>query len=78
MLDIYNIGDKTQILLLQLPDGFEKIFEGRIELEDKIIARERKNFHEDLQKEIFEELATAEWLERCGFPLGMNNKGEFY
>ncbi len=78
VLDIYTIGDKTQILLLQLPDGFEEIFEGTIELEDKIIKRERKNFAEDWQKDVFEELATEEWLARCGFPLGMSDEGEFF
>ena len=78
VVDIYTVGDKTQILLLQLPDGFEGAFENKTDVEDEFIERERKNFEEDLKREVIEELAGEMWLQRCEFPLGMDEKGEFF
>ena len=78
VLDIFRVEDKTQILLLQLPEGFEEVFEGTIDLVDQIIERERRNFEDDLKKDVIPELATDEWLERCSFPIGMNDDGEFF
>ena len=78
VVDIYTVGDKTQILLLQLPEGFEEVFENRTDVEEEFIERERENFEKDLKKEIIEELAGDLWLQRCEFPLGMNDEGEFF
>ena len=39
---------------------------------------QRSNFIDDLKKDVIEELADDEWLERCEFPVGMNNEGEFF
>ena len=78
ILDIYKIGDKTQILLLQLPDGFEEVFENKTEVEEEFILYERKNFETDLKKDVIEELSDELWLQRCEFPLGMSDDGEFF
>ena len=78
VVDIYTVGDKTQILLLQLPEGFEGVFVNRTEVEEEFIERERKNFEEDLKKDIIEDLAEDLWLKRCDFPLGMSDDGEFF
>lgn len=37
VVDIYTLGDKTQILLLQLPEGFEEVFENRTDVEEEFI-----------------------------------------
>lgn len=78
VVDIYTVGDKTQILLLQLPEGFEGVFVNRTEVEEEFIERERKNFEEDLKKDVIEDLAEDLWLKRCEFPLGMSDEGEFF
>lgn len=76
--DIFTVGDKTQILLLQLPEGFEEIFKNKTDVEDEFIERERENFRNDLEKQVIEDLATEAWLQRCEFPLGMSDDGEFF
>lgn len=78
VVDIYSVGDKTQILLLQLPDGFDGVFKNRTDVEEEFIERERKNFEDDLKKDPVEELSTDMWLQRCEFPIGMDEKGEFF
>ncbi len=78
VVDIFTVGDKTQILLLQLPEGFEEVFENRTEVEEEFIERERENFKDDLNKDIIEDLASDLWLRRCEFPLGMSDDGEFF
>ena len=78
VVDIYTVGDKTQILLLQLPDGFESAFVNRTCVEEEFIERERENFEKDLKRDVIEELAGEMWLERCKFPLGMDENGEFF
>ena len=78
VLDIFAHEGKTQILLLQLPDAFEGVFNNRTDIEGEFVERERKNFIEDLKKDIIEELAADEWLARCEFPIGMSEEGEFY
>ena len=78
VLDIFTHDGKTQILLLQLPEGFEEVFKNRTDVEEEFIEMQRSNFIDDLKKDVIEELAADEWLERCEFPVGMNNEGEFF
>ena len=78
VLDVYTIGDKTQILLLQLPDGFDGAFDNRTDIEEEFIEMERENFKKELQLDVISDLADEIWLERCSFPLGMSDEGEFY
>ena len=78
VLDIFSHEGKTQILLLQLPEGFEEVFENRTDIEEEFIEMQRRNFIDDLKKDIIEELAADEWLARCEFPVGMNGEGEFF
>lgn len=78
VVDIYTVEGKTQILLLQLPEGFEGVFENKTEVEEEFIERERRNFEDDLKKEVIDELAGEMWLERCSFPIGMSDDGELF
>ena len=77
VLDIFTVDGKTQILLLQLPEAFESVFENRTDVEEEFISRERENFKNDLKKDVIDDL-TGEWLERCEFPIGMSDEGEFF
>lgn len=78
VLDIFEVGDKTQILLLHLPDAFESVFENKTDVEEEFIERERENFLEDLKKDVVSDLDDGIWIERCRFPIGMSDEGEFY
>ena len=78
VLDVYTIGDKTQIMLLQLPDGFEEVFKTPRKIIDETVGKYRKSFEECLKSEPIEELTTPEWLERVEFPIGMDDEGNFF
>ena len=78
VLDVFTVDGKTQILLLHLPDGFEEVFSNETDIEREFVERERENFINDLKQDIIKELADEIWLERCSFPLGMDEKGNFY
>jgi hypothetical protein len=79
VLDIYRLGDKTQILLLEIPvtaaDFFSQV---RINLEEIVIAKAREDFDATVNAGLLPELQTQEWRERTEFPIGMNNEGVFY
>lgn len=78
VVDIFEVDGKTQILLLHLPNAFEGVFENKTDVEEEFIENERENFKKDLKKDVIKELAAEEWLERCKFPIGMNDEGEFF
>ena len=78
VLDVYTIGDKTQIMLLQLPDGFEEVFKTPRKIIDETVEKHRKSFEECLKSEPIEELTTPGWLERVKFPIGMDDEGNFF
>ena len=78
VLDVFTVDGKTQILLLHLPDGFEEVFTNETDIEREFVERERENFIRDLKQDIISDLADEIWLERCSFPLGMNDEGEFF
>lgn len=80
ILDIYEYERKTQILLLHLiNDDNWNMFENKMcDAEIDLVNTFRKDFENKCIGEIVPELATAKWLERCNFPLGMNDKGELF
>ena len=78
VLDVFTVEGKTQILLLHLPDGFEEVFTNETDIEREFVERERENFISDLKQDIIKELADEIWLERCSFPIGMDDEGNFY
>ena len=78
VLDVFTHEGKTQIVLLQLPDGFESVFENTTDLERKMVKKQRKLFIKSFDNDPIPEVNTPEWLERCSFPLGMSDEGEFF
>ena len=78
VLDIYRNHGKTQILLLQLPEGFEEVFTLSNNLINQRIEYSRKLFDSCLSKAIIEEVNSHDWLERVSFPLGMDENGNFF
>ena len=80
VLDVYEYLDKTQILLLHLPDDNRwKMFENlKLSLEDQIIEDSRQRFEKKSVQNPVPELVTEEWLDRCSAPLGMSDAGELF
>ena len=79
MLDIYKIGDKTQIFLIEIPVSAVDFFAHETSnIEKDITKKARENFDEKINSELIAELQTSEWEERTEFPFGMNSKGDFF
>ena len=79
VLDIYIIGDKTQVFLLEIPATAVDLFESATSsVEEDIIQKARESFDTKSNSEPIAELQTNEWREKTEFPIGMNDKGEFF
>ncbi len=80
VLDTYQYGNKTQILLLHLPEDEDwKLFQNIVfSLESDLIKTSRESFKNKCNEAPIPELATEEWLSRCAFPLGMDDNGNFF
>ncbi|MCP2028144.1 hypothetical protein L1276_003312 [Flavobacterium sp. HSC-32F16] len=79
VLDIYRIGDKTQVFLLNIPDNSLSLFKNSSSnLEEEITEKARKKFNDKNSSSLVLELQTENWKERTQSPIGMNNNGEFF
>lgn len=79
VLDIYKIGDKTQIFLLNIPDNSLTLFKNSSSnLEEEIIEKARKKFSDKVNIALIPELQTEDWKERTKSPIGMSDNGEFF
>ncbi|WP_426483617.1 hypothetical protein [Flavobacterium sp. 2] len=79
VLDIYKIGDKTQVFLLNIPDNSISLFKNSSSnLEEEIIEKAQKRFREKIDAALIPELQTENWKERTKSPIGMSDNGEFF
>lgn len=79
VLDVYEYRDKTQILLLHLPDNHRwKLFKDAKISVNEIVEDCRKRFEKAFVREPVPELCSEEWLGRCASPLGIDDFGRFY
>ena len=79
VLDIYKIGDKTQVFLLEIPATAVDFFASSTSnVEEDITKKARESFDTKINSEPIAELQTNEWRQRTEFPIGMNDKGEFF
>jgi hypothetical protein len=79
VLDIYKIGDKTQVFLLEIPaDAVDFFAEVTSNIEDDITKEAKKNFDTKIKIIPVAELQTTAWKEKTEFPVGMNEDGEFF
>ena len=80
VLDIYEFKGKVQIALLHLPNDEQwKMFQNvEFSIEEKVIEMARQRFENKAFAEPMPELSTNEWLDRCRFPLGMDENGNLF
>lgn len=79
VLDVYARGDKTQIILLHLPEkGWEVFDEVATDIDQGVVAIVRKNFERCLDLPPIPELTTQNWQNRCRYPVGMSEFGEYF
>ncbi len=79
VLENYEYKGKTLILLLHLPDNGWKVFEKiKINLDVNITSDAIERFKDKCLKEPIPDLSSNDWLERCQFPIGMNENGNWF
>lgn len=79
VLDMYTIGDQTQILLLNFNEKYLDIFKSvKSNIEEKVVGMGRESFDKKIQMKPNEILNGKEWTERTQFPIGMSDSGDFF
>jgi hypothetical protein len=80
ILAVHEYCGKTLILLLHLPDGdgWKKYQNKKINIKRKMISSSIERFENICNLEAIPELTTIEWLERCSFPIGIDDKGDYF
>lgn len=79
VLDVYRIGNKTQIFLLNFPPvGVELFSSNTSNVEDDVVKVAREKFDTLINKPLISELQTHDWKDRTKAPVGMSDEGEFF
>ncbi|MGN0094415.1 MAG: SseB family protein [Methanobrevibacter sp.] len=78
VLDIYEYKGKVQILLLHLFKDNWKPFIRDDTINQIVVNDSRRIFRETFNTAPVPELTSDRWLERCGFPVGLDNDGNFW
>lgn len=79
ILDIYTIGNQTQILLLNFDEKYIDIFKSnQTNIEEKVIGMGRESLDKKIQMKPSDILYEKFWIDRTQFPLGMSDNGEFF
>lgn len=80
VLDIYEHEGKTQILLLHLPDDYRWrwLEDLTIHLPGNLVDDCRSRFLNKAFGEPIPEVTSEDWMERCGFPIGVDMKGKLF
>ena len=80
VLAVHEYEGKTLIILLHLPDDetWKLLVDVKVSIDDEFVSTTIERFEAKCNAHIIPELATEEWLLRCSFPLGINNKREFH
>ncbi len=80
VLSTYEFNGKTLILLLHLPDDESwKIFrEIKLNIDDQLVENCIERFKNKCEADAVPELTSNNWLERCSFPIGMDEDGNLF
>jgi len=83
VMDVYKKEGITQIFLLHVPAKGVGLFKNLVlqtdgvDMEQQFIEKARANFDRNLTKPSAPELDDEEWINRTGFPIGMDGNYEF-
>lgn len=79
VLDIYKVGDQTQIFLLEIPEEAVNLFERATSNQElDLIAKAKQDFDILLTFPPEPALENPDWKERTEFPIGMDDQGVFF
>lgn len=79
VLDIYKIGESTQIFLLEIAETSEALFSSTTSnMEIDIIQKARINFETNINLPPIASLQSDAWKDGTESPIGMSSKGIFY
>lgn len=79
VLDIYTIDNRTQILLLEIPEKADALFAStNSENENELIQKARKNFETNILLPPVMSLQSDAWKEGTESPIGMSSRGNFF
>ncbi len=84
VLDVYKHQEITQIFLLHIPykgiDFFSRtvLKLGEQNIEEQIIEKARESLNQKVQSEIPPALNEKEWIDKTSFPIGLDDKNEFF
>jgi len=79
VLDIYTVGNQTQVLLLHFDEKFIDIFKStKSNVEEKVVGMGRESLDKKIQMNPNGDLNGKEWTERTQFPIGMSDNGDFF
>lgn len=79
VLDIYKIGNYTQILLLHFDEKYLEIFKStKSNVEEKVVEMGKESLDRKIQMNPSKVLNGKEWTERTQFPVGMFDNGDFF
>lgn len=78
VLDIYKIGNKTQIFLLEIPAAVNFFANVTSNIENDLTKKAREDFDTKINSEPIPELQTQDWKDSTEYPIGMNEKREFF
>ena len=76
----YEFNGKKLMLLLHLPDdeSWRLFREMEFNLDEQIIENCIERFRNKCELDAVPELARNDWLERCSFPIGMDEDGNLF
>lgn len=71
---------KCAIILLHLPDDdtWEMFKTINISMDQQLLEMAIQRFEAKCERPPVPELAAPQWLDRCKFPIGMRDDGEFW
>lgn len=84
ILDVYEAYGVTQVFLMHIPAQAINVMKailikiGDRNIESEIIEKARKSLHDKWILPIADNLEDADWVHRTSFPIGLDNKNEFF